>query len=294
MTFPGPIAHALLVGVNDYEPDPVTGREIDLNGCVWDAKAVGESLLAPAVTRILAEHPGEGIRVRARRGRLLRRLRRRRGRTAERFGAPVLTFLTDRDATLARVRKALAALCSRIGAGETGLWFRSGHGTAIRGAAGERDGTDEAFCCADALAGGYLVDGEIAGIISANLRDDAHLVIIADTCHAGDSHRSPGLLAKARGIAGVPRRPGHRHYVIDDRLPANVTAWYACASDEVAWERPAGGKVRGAFTRAIEPHLPALAAGTLDIEDAHLAVSRELAGVNADGGQMPQLERGGV
>ena len=282
------VTHCLVVGISDYEPSAATGQEIDLNGCVWDAKDVMSRIHSVAFRRGREfANSLKGLK----RWNYLRKLR--KGKVG-----PIRTVqLNDSEATAGRIRHELEQLCRRIKPGEAGLWFRSGHGTIIRGAY-ERDGTDEAFCAYDALNGGYVIDNQINAIIEKHLNPKAHLYIIADTCHAGDSTRDVSMTRK-RGIVATPQsveifRASAKTYVFTDRMPANVTALYACADDEYSYEQidPLSGKVRGVYTLNLAPHIPSIIDGTADLDEIHRDVSIRVSKYNSDTRvQTPQLER---
>lgn len=283
------VTHALLVGISDYEQHSLTGQEIDLNGCVWDAKAVMTEVTKASVAQIIKSNTSKrNIR------KQLRRLR--KGKSLA--NAVHVVELLDSKATALAVRSELKNLCRAIKPGQAGLFYRSGHGTYINGST-EDDGTDEAFCAYDALNGGYVIDKEISSIISRYLVDGATLYVIADTCHSGDSTRG-ALLTSSRGINApndsIKAYHKERTFVFSDKAHKGVIAFNACASDELAYEQidSESGKVRGVFTLAIQEHIASICDGSADLEKIHTLVSRFVSGFNtAKRKQTPQLERYG-
>lgn len=278
------VTNVLLVGISDYEPRDEDGLEIDLNGCVFDAKAMLKGVVHNAIQYAKA-NPN-----RRKRRKALRKIRKGKIDNLN------VVSLHDKEATADNVRAKLAELCLSIEPGEAGIFYRSGHGTVISKAY-ESDGTDEAFCAYDALNGGYVIDDEIGGIIAANLHKDALLYIIADTCHAGDSHRSANLL-QTRGMlapaSSVKDYHKNKTFVYSDVNPKNVIALYASASDQYSYEQidEDSGHVRGVYTLQLERFIPSIMDGSIDLDAMHIEVSRAVAAFNTETRiQTPQLER---
>ena len=278
------VTNALLVGVANYQTGP-TGQEIDLNGTVWDAKAVFNKAIEKELQDINDKF--RSVKRKVKTGRV------RKGKGT----APYIKELHDHEATADNIKAELVKLCKNIEPGKAGMFYRSGHGTVITKAY-EDDGTDEAFCAYDALYGGYVIDDEIAGIIAQHLHPDALLYIIADTCHSGDSHRAPNLV-QTRGMLATNEsielfhKERKKTFVYSDALPKNVVGLYACASDQYSYEEinEYTGKVRGVYTLYLERFIPSIIDGTVDLETLHIEVSKLVAMHDTDNRiQTPQLE----
>lgn len=282
------VTQVLSTCISNYEADPSTGYDIDLNGCVWDGKDITGQASLEAL-EIAKEYASKMPRYRRRK--YLRRVRKGK------VGPLRIVTLNDAQATAKNVLRALANLCKSIKPGEAGIWYRSGHGTVILKAL-EADGTDEAFCAYDCLSGGYVIDDQINATILANLHPEAHLYLIADTCHSGDSTRDVSMTRK-RGMKSTPEsielfREGIKTFSFSDKHPKNVTSFMACASDEYAYEQvhEESGKVRGVFTLAMSPHIRSIIRGDADLDAIHLDVSKRVVAYNSkDRVQTPQLER---
>jgi hypothetical protein len=148
---------ALCVGINDY---PFDGS--DLNGCVNDAKAWAELLIA---------HYG--------------------------FAQADVKLLLDAEATKANVMAALQNMLAGATAGDVLVFTNSSHGTYVADTSGDEEMYDEALCPYDCVTN-LLVDDELRELF-ATLPDGVHLIVISDSCFSGTVTRAaisdviPGL-----------------------------------------------------------------------------------------------------
>lgn len=92
--------------------------------------------------------------------------------------APASVTLTDRRATRANVRAALADLASQVGPDDTLLIFFSGHGEKVENTSTERDGSAETIELYDAA----LFDYELADMLNGV---EARTLLVIDACFAG-------------------------------------------------------------------------------------------------------------
>lgn len=267
-----PIKHGLIVGINDYEEDRRTGRQIDLAGCVRDAKAVHK------VIKNIMKSNDTKVNVFKRVYRFF-------------FGKKKhsnLVLLLDKKATKAKVAVGLINMIQRINPGECGVFYRSGHGSYIRDAS-EADGTTELFCTHRFLNGEFITDDEFNFTINLNLKKGAQLLVIADTCHSGDSIRSisPNSTISARYVGDHNLKIKTFNYKVG--LPAGVINWTACADDEVSYERRFNGHVQGVFTHHLLKHLREVLTNKKSLKEGHTVLSRQL-NDGSETSQTPQLE----
>jgi len=134
---------ALCVGINDY---PYDGS--DLNGCVNDAQAWAELLVA---------HYD--------------------------FARPDVKLLLDSEATKANMLDGLKALLAGAARGDTLVFTNSSHGTYIADTSGDEPMYDEALCPYDSTDN-LLVDDELRELF-ADLPQGVRLTIISDSCFSG-------------------------------------------------------------------------------------------------------------
>jgi len=154
---------AICIGINDYP-----GTDLDLNGCVNDAKDWAGQL-------------------------------RTRGYA--------VTFLLDRQATGAAIRQAIRATLAQTTARDSTVIQYSGHGSYIADRNGdEADGRDECVCPHDVMTKGPIVDDELFELYSAR-HPKSRLFVVSDSCHSGTVARFMpiSLPASTRG-RHAPRR----------------------------------------------------------------------------------------
>lgn len=178
-----------------------------------------------------------------------------------------LLALTDQQANKKAVIDGFQTHLAQAGPADTVLFYFSGHGaqevadTAVW--ADEADGQLECLVCHD---GGtrspwefLLADKELRHLIAPVSATGAHVVVMADCCHAGDNTRAVDLLAltqpdqdiRERRLAEpAPKRP-YEGFFFHDTLPAaeiqakgldvvmpqgNHIQFAACESEELAEE----------------------------------------------------------
>lgn len=257
---------ALLVGVDRY---PYLPEENQLKNCANDAR-----LLA----HVLRERFG--------------------------FAEEGLTFLLDEAATRDGILAGLKRLLDRAQAGDSLLFYYSGHGSQTPDEDGdEADGMDETIVPHDSGRGDHpsrdILDDEIHAWILKASAVTPDLTLIADTCFSGGLARqgprekwiAPDRLPSAAGPARRSRSgagPGFVEKGPSGFLPLSdrYTLLAACRSRESAKELPSAP--HGAFTFCLCQELlraPKDATYRDVLEPARVAVAA--AGVRA---QTPQLE----
>lgn len=138
---------AFCVGINDYPYE-----DSDLNGCVNDARAWADLLLAH-------------------------------------FGFTDVRLLLDQAATKANILSGLSELIESAEDGDVLVYTYSGHGTYVADTSGDELWYDEAQCPFD-TADNLIVDDELREII-AKVPDGVHLTVISDSCFSGTVTRVP-------------------------------------------------------------------------------------------------------
>lgn len=233
---------AVIVGINDYAPLGAGGP--DLNGCVNDARDMANTL-------VVSGFPAANVRI-----------------------------LTNQNATRARIIQYLTWLVSGCAAGDSLVFYYSGHGTRVAniGADLEIDGLDEAIVPHDYAAAGYLRDDVFKSTFDAHLKPGVNLEVIFDCCFSGTGTRNVNLLVSENGEEPVLERPRFLEPMLEDEfyfsyakeitrkkkgreeqslmtakalVPVagmNHTLWAACRDNQVAMEGTLGGVVRGYFT----------------------------------------------
>ena len=158
------------------------------------------------------------------------------------------TLLTDRTATLAAVRAAMADLAAKAAAGDTVLFYQSSHGTQD---AGTKTGLVEhdATYWDDALA-------EDLG----RFADGVRVVVMADACNSGGLFKSAGAAAprfdlarRVQALVDRNRRPsaaGARGAAARNlSAPADI-GWITAADyDQFSFDTASGGRFTTAFLR---------------------------------------------
>lgn len=236
---------ALLVGVSTY--DHLEG--VDLRGPRNDvallAAALVERGVEPSAITVLADG-------------------------AAGLDPAIATGRPTREGILA----AMGSLAAASGAGDTVIFYYSGHGSqAPDGDGDEGGGWDEIFLPADVkgwsgrrgLVENALVDDELNDWARSVLATGAVLVGIIDACHSGTGFRALDGAGVARdlaperlGVPGLPPGPAappvpRRE---DAALPGSFAFLYAAQADQRAFEYPLGpvadpASWHGEFTRAL-------------------------------------------
>jgi hypothetical protein len=231
---------ALVVGINDYAPIGPGGP--DLNGCVNDARDMANTLVlcgfAPANIRIL----------------------------------------TNQNAKRANFITYLNWLLSNTAAGDSLVFYYSGHGTRVAnvGTDLEIDGLDEAIVPHDYATAGLLRDDDFKAIFDAKLKRGVNLEVIFDCCHSGTGTRNINLnefgdptsietprfiepmledefyFSFARELSSSKSKKSSDKMMTNKALVPVTgmkhTLWAACKDNQVAMEGPVGGVTRGYFT----------------------------------------------
>jgi hypothetical protein len=231
---------ALVVGINDYAPVGPGGP--DLNGCVNDARDMANTL-------VLCGFQPANIRI-----------------------------LTNQNAKRANFLTYLNWLFSGTTAGDSLVFYYSGHGTRVSniGPDLEIDGLDEAIVPHDYSSAGFLRDDDFKAIFDAKLKRGVNLEVIFDCCHSGTGTRN--LNFNEFGAAATVETARFLEPMLEDEFYFNFskdlkskkskkgedsmmtnkalvpvagmkhTLWAACKDNQVAMEGPIGGVTRGYFT----------------------------------------------
>lgn len=232
---------ALVVGINDYAPIGVGGP--DLNGCVNDARDMANTLVICG------------------------------------FAANNIRILTNQNATRANIISYLNWLLSSAVAGDSVVFYYSGHGTRVAniGADVEIDGLDEAIVPHDYNTAGVLRDDDFKAIFDAKLKPGVNFDVVFDCCHSGTGTKSfVGLNAfdempKYEQARVLPTSLEDEFYFthakdivskkaktakVDTKIAKALvpvagmkhTLWAACKDNQVSIEGDLGGQIRGYFT----------------------------------------------
>ncbi len=189
-------------------------------------------------------------------------------------GYQVITLL-DHGATRASVVGDLQHMVATAGWADRIVFTFSGHGTWFPDADGdEADGRDEALCCHDYTAGGFVRDDDLQAIF-ADLRYGSAALVLSDSCHSGTMSRD--LAAAAADSTGRPRFLSPVNFVdgldveraveMESRLPRNAPRRIAslisgCADDEYSYDAAFDGRPNGAFSRAaLDTYSPGILLG---------------------------------
>jgi metacaspase-1 len=254
---------ALVVGINDYAPIGTGGP--DLSGCVNDAQDMANTLVICG------------------------------------FPAANIGILTNQNATRANISNRLRALVTNAIAGDSIVFYYSGHGTRVAniGVDFEVDGLDEAICPHDYASAGVLRDDDFKTIFTA-LRPGVNLEVIFDCCHSGTGTRAIGIEgagslsdspSQYTGVRNITPMLDDEFYFIHQKqlskkgknvkttkaiVPVagmNHTLWAACQDSQVSMEGPIGGPIRGYFTyhfcRALRATSGNIVRSVLDVQVAN-------------------------
>lgn len=259
-----PKIYALLVGINDYEPEVGT-----LFGCINDVEHFHSYLTENYNKRDLA-----------------------------------IEVLKNRDATRANVVTTFRRHLGKAKAGDVALFQYCGHGAQWASAKAFweffPDRKDEGLVCVDSRSsGGYdLADKELAVLIDEIARNSPHIAIIMDCCHSGSLTRGVDdyVQLKARCTHEVAqmrpfesyldgyyaRRQKKSEPLVIPARPHILLA--ACERAQQAWERR---NHSGVFTSAL---LDVLQQSGSDISYADLFIRTRHAVRKYADNQNPQFE----
>lgn len=260
-------ANALCVGIDKYND---IGKNIDLEGCVNDAKSI--QLVLTEILKI----PNKNI-----------------------------VELTNYDATKARIVKELVTLVDKANSGDYIFFSMASHGTQIPNP-NEPDGADEAFCPTDIAVKNeqwdpkhLIIDDELHDIFS-KLKPGILLEVFLDTCHSGDGLRNLSLDQRERYLRpptgkGVEKLRDRKLPKIRELLipktrgeeAAHQILWSACTSNETSAEKRLGQSIHGAFTYFFCKEIES-SNNTLCRKDLHEKVKKDLREDKFS--QNPQLE----
>lgn len=217
-----PRRRALLVGINDYEPQEpktLTGRRLsNLEGAVNDVALMRDLLLS--VYKLKAEE---------------------------------IIVLTNQAAGRAAILNAIdKQLVDRAQKGDVLLFYFSGHGSQVRNSlSSEPDRLDESIVPADARDGAPDIrDKELRRRFRPALDRGARLTVILDSCHSGSGVRGSPRAAKARFAL-----PDEQDVKDADRGPTledgGALILSAAQDTDIAFETTGSeGKRHGAFSWA--------------------------------------------
>ncbi len=230
---------AVVVGVNDYAPIGPGGP--DLNGCVNDARDMANTLVICG------------------------------------FAPTDIRILTNQNAKKAILITYLNWLLSGCAAGDSLVFYYSGHGTRVAniGTDLEIDGLDEAIVPHDYATAGVLRDDDFKKIFDSQLKPGVNLEVVFDCCYSGTGTRNFNLNLTDFGSETVIETPRFIEPMLEDEfyfsyskdlkskkdtepvttakalVPVagmNHTLWAACKDNQVSIEGSIGGVVRGYFT----------------------------------------------
>jgi hypothetical protein len=192
--------------------------------------------------------------------------------------------LCDGAATRAAVIDAFRNHLGRAGAGDTALFWFSGHGSSTRVPAPlwhlEPTGEMQTLLCVDSRHDGVpdLLDKELAILIQEVAAGGAHVAVVIDSCHAGGANRHPATIvrhAPPLRVAPLPEKllpeltDGRAAQLASALVPGghDHVALLACQPFELAQELPYHGEYRGLFSAVLLDCLARL---------GHTATYREL------------------
>ncbi|SHN38287.1 caspase family protein [Cryptosporangium aurantiacum] len=170
-----------------------------------------------------------------------------------------------RDAVVDGIRTHLGA----AGAGDTAVFWFSGHGSLAPVPAAlrhlEPSGTSQTLVCADSRLPGVpdLQDYELATLLDRIAGNGVHVVVILDSCHSGGATRGEAVSERFAPPATEPPAPEtlldevlagtsrDGSAEVAERRRGNHVALTACQIHQTAAEYRRDGEFRGAFTTAL-------------------------------------------
>ena len=247
---------ALLVGINNYP-----GTSSDLRGCLNDVADGYSSLTAKSIENNIRDAEA----------------------TLRGFGF-TCTKLLDTAATKAGIIAAMKSLKTCTRAGDSIVFYYSGHGSQVRDSSGdEADGFDEVLCPADWP--NYVSDDDIRAIL-ATVPAGVNVDVIFDCCHSGTGTREIGQDFTIRSLPPIVGKVSHPGKKTRASVVANLNhcLWAGCAANQYSAEMTIGGKVRGVFSYFLWKEIRA--GGTRSAIMARVCKQVAALGLN----QIPQLE----
>lgn len=157
--------------------------------------------------------------------------------------------LLDEQGTRENIKAALRDLVSTLRSGDYGVFTYSGHGTYNRDSSGdEPDSYDEALYVYD----GLLLDDELREILD-DLRSNASLVVISDSCYSGtvtrvaedDTHYAKPRFVPVIGYS--PLIPVKSHFLAEAQMLELLLT--GCSDSELSYDAFIDGRYNGAMSR---------------------------------------------
>ncbi|WP_335980679.1 caspase family protein [Streptomyces sp. CA2R106] len=218
--------HAFMTGVNAYPAAVAT----PLTGCVNDVTEA---------TRLLADRTGGTARVRT---------------------------LLDGAVTVAAVEDGIRSHLGAAAAGDTALFWFSGHGTDAPASGAdllvEATGRTQALVCAD----GPLPDKRLGALLDEVAARGVHVLAVLDCCYSGGATRDGAGPAGSAARFAPPRPQWRRALAAKDMtLPERTPGHLLLAAsrlDQVSYEGDFGGRRHGVFTYALLDAVRAAEPGT--------------------------------
>ena len=226
---------ALVVGINDYAPAGPGGP--DLGGCINDARDMALTLNGLGIVPATPQN---------------------------------MKILLNANATRANILTGLTWLVTGAKAGDTLVFYYSGHGSWVVDTSGdEADHRDEAICPHDFQAAGMIIDDQLRALFT-RLPAGATLEVILDSCFSGTATRLAPTSPNEQGFTPRFVEPAEEHQIYAEANPViswkrilrpargekvvvivpglNHVLWAASANNQTSGEGPIGGVVRGYFT----------------------------------------------
>ncbi|WP_328945703.1 caspase family protein [Streptomyces sp. NBC_00250] len=175
-------------------------------------------------------------------------------------GEAVVRVLLDAEATRESIEDAVVNHLGRAGAGDTALFWFSGHGTQSRAEEEahlriEATGRNQALVCVD----GPLLDKRLGRLLDGVAAGGAHVAAVLDCCYSGGATRGDGPTARyappaadwdlsgsddappaARDVSATGGQGAPRHVLLA-----------AARLDQYSYEGDYDGRRHGAFTHAL-------------------------------------------
>jgi hypothetical protein len=193
------------------------------------------------------------------------------------FGITDLEIVRDSNATGENIKNGLRNLVAGAKAGDTRIFYYSGHGALLPpelSGTDDADGRDEALVPYEGTVGSLILDNWIGTFLKTVLPKDVFYWGIYDACHSGDLFkdavvdglpppfpadaqekivRFPDLYFDAPPIRMTPQfdSPGVKTLILDAGLPNSIHLG-AAEPAKTALVQSIGGQRRSVFTCAIE------------------------------------------